>query len=193
MTELVLASKSPRRQLLLQSMGYDFKVITRETEESFPTEYSPEEAVQHIAQNKARSLDELSHKHVVVAADTIVVLNGRILGKPSDQQEAIDMLKALSGHRHDVMTACCINYETRIQTIIETTRVYFRSLRDSEILYYVHNFQPYDKAGSYGIQEWIGAVGVDRIEGSYNNVVGLPTTALYEALRSYPLNHPLND
>lgn len=190
MTELILASKSPRRQQLLRNMGYEFQVITRDTEESFPNAYSPEQAVQHIAQQKASSLMDLSPTHVILAADTIVVLDGRILGKPKDEAEAIGMLEALSGRTHEVMTACCIHHQGKVQTLLETTRVYFRSLRSREINHYVTEFQPYDKAGGYGIQEWIGSVGIERIEGSYHNVVGLPTAAVYEALRAYPLHHP---
>lgn len=182
MVKLVLASKSPRRQALLHDMGFTFDVQIRNVEESFPPTLSPSEAVEYIAQKKAFSFRDLSDQQIILTADTIVVLEGEILGKPHDEQDAIQMISKLSGRTHQVMTACCIYYQSNLHKILDTTLVTFRELLPREITYYVHTYKPLDKAGSYGIQEWIGSIGITSIHGSYQNVVGLPTAKVYDAL-----------
>jgi len=183
MAKLILASQSPRRQELLKEMGLDFQVLTIKVDESFPPELTPSEAVQYIARKKAEALTDYADQDLVLTADTIVVLDGRILGKPKDEKDALEMLSSLSGRWHEVMTACCLLYRGKFSTILEVTRVCFRELSRKELEHYIQEYQPFDKAGAYGIQEWIGIVGVTEIQGSYHNVVGLPTTRLYEALK----------
>lgn len=184
MTRLILASKSPRRQELLKGMGLDFEVVLREVDENFPSGMSPEEAVRYIAEKKAKAFADLAQKAVILAADTIVVVDGDILGKPADQTEAIAFLHRLSGREHRVMTACALLHGERLHSFVETTLVRFSQLEEEEISRYVHSGQAMDKAGAYGIQEWIGLIGIETIQGSYPNVVGLPTAALYKALKT---------
>lgn len=184
---LILASKSPRRQELMKNMGFDFQIIVREVEESFPNELSAAEAVQYIARKKAEAFLDISPQKVVLTADTIVVLDGDVLGKPADEGEAVRMLKRLSGRWHEVMTACCLLKNSDFSIIFEVTRVLFDSLSQEDIEHYVAQYKPLDKAGGYGIQEWIGTVGITRIEGSYHNVVGLPTAKLYKKLKGMGL------
>ena len=192
MVKLILASKSPRRQALLQDMGFSFEVRVRDVEESFPPTLNPSEAVEHIAQKKAEAFQDLSDQHLILTADTIVVIEGEILGKPRDEQDAIHMISKLSGRTHEVLTACCIYYQKNFHKILDVTQVTFRELLPGEITHYVHTYRPLDKAGSYGIQEWIGTIGITSIQGSYQNVVGLPTAKVYDALVKLgitPLNH----
>lgn len=168
-------------------MGFDFEIITSEVDESFPSDLIPVEAVQYIAKKKTEAFMNLSADQVVLTADTIVVLDGQILGKPAHEAEAFQMLESLSGRWHEVMTACCLLHQGKCSTILEITRVCFRELAREEIEHYVKQYKPYDKAGSYGIQEWIGTVAISQIQGSYHNVVGLPTAKVYEALKELGL------
>lgn len=179
---IILASKSPRRQELLQQMGFDFKVVLKEVDESFPSHLSPKEIAEYISANKAKAFDEEINNAIVITADTIVAIDGLILGKPENFEEAVGMLKRLSGKRHEVITGVSILHQHHINTFSDSTYVYFDSLTDEQITYYLNKYQPYDKAGSYGVQEWIGWVGVNRIEGSYSNIMGLPTHKLYQQL-----------
>ncbi|WP_262246115.1 Maf family protein [Parapedobacter soli] len=187
MMKVILASQSPRRRELLSSMGVSFEVSVRAVDEQFPDGFDPVDAVRHIAEKKAAAFVGAVADELVIAADTIVAVDRQILGKPKDRTEAIGMLMSLSGRKHEVITAVSLLHNGLIQTFHEVTEVYFRVLSDQEIDYYIDQFRPYDKAGSYGIQEWIGTVAIEQIVGSYTNVVGLPTQRLYRVLKtSYP-------
>ena len=179
---LILASKSPRRQELLSLLGLDFRVVLKEVDESYPGNLSPEEVAVYIAEKKAKAFDEDTMGEVVITADTLVVIDGQILGKPDDAAHAFAILSQLSGRKHEVITGVCILKDHQFHSFYEKSEVYFRSLTPEQIQYYIATGQPMDKAGAYGIQEWIGLVGIDKIVGSYTNVVGLPTHRLYEEL-----------
>jgi len=183
---IVLASKSPRRHALLSEMGLTFTVRTKEVDESFPPHLPPKEAVRFIAESKAKAfMHDLTTDELLIVADTIVSLDNDIIGKPGNVQEAISILTRLSGRKHEVHTAVSLVYKGKIESIQEQTDVYFKHLSDSEITHYVDHYQPLDKAGAYGIQEWIGAIGVEKIVGSYTNVMGLPTSLLYSSLSRF--------
>jgi len=181
--KVILASQSPRRRELLSSMGISFEVIVRQVDEDFPGHLDPVGAVRYIAEKKACAFKAEATDALVITADTIVTVDGRILGKPADEAHAGEMLALLSGRRHEVITAVALLQDGAVELFHETTEVYFRSLSPAEIDYYIHHYRPYDKAGAYGIQEWIGVVAVEKIIGSYTNVVGLPTATLSEKLR----------
>ncbi|HNS42674.1 MAG TPA: Maf family protein [Taishania sp.] len=184
--KLVVGSKSPRRKQLLEEMGYSFEIRIKETDETFPDSYSPSQAVCHIAEQKAKVLQTtLTNDEVLLTADTIVCVDQQILGKPKDVADAQRMLQLLSGRAHQVITAVCVATNTSLKTEFCTTQVTVKTLSEEEINYYINNYQPFDKAGSYGIQEWFGATSVEKIEGSYNNVVGLPTHLVYQLLRPF--------
>lgn len=184
---LLLGSKSPRRQQLLRDMGLDFSVVEIETDESVPASVRPEEAAVYLAEKKAASCIARYSHEILLTADTTVILDREILGKPSGQEEAGIILKKLSGRDHEVVTGICIAFNGRLHTASDTTRVFFRDLSDKEIGHYINNYKPFDKAGAYGIQEWIGMIGIRRIEGSYFNVVGLPVMSMYRILRDHDL------
>ena len=179
---IILASKSPRRQELLQLMGFDFQVVLRELEESYPPGVSPSACAGYISEKKAKAFDLLIENEIVITADTIVSLDGKILGKPENEDHAFGMLSELSGKRHDVITGVSLLKDHKLSSFYELTEVFFKEVSAEQIRYYINTCQPMDKAGAYGIQEWIGLVAVDRINGSYNNVVGLPTHRLYTEL-----------
>ncbi len=180
---LILASGSPRRQNFLKDLQLDFKVELKPVEEIYPKALKKEAITDYLAKLKAKPFkDNLDPKDLVITSDTIVWHQGKALGKPENKNEAFEMLQSLSGHTHEVITSICFT-SLKFQTVKNTTtKVTFRPLTDEEIWFYVDTFKPLDKAGAYGIQEWIGAVGISRIEGSYNNVVGLPTDLFYETL-----------
>ncbi|UEG52049.1 Maf family nucleotide pyrophosphatase [Mucilaginibacter daejeonensis] len=180
--KIILASKSPRRQELLRQMDVDFEVVLKEVDESYPDGLTPEEVAIHIAEKKAKAYDGTVTDEAVLTADTIVTIDGLILGKPDDAQHAVEMLKLLSGRVHRVVTGVCIFYKGRYNLFHDVSEVFFRTLTDNEITTYVERYKPFDKAGSYGIQEWVGITGIQRIEGSYTNVVGLPTEKVYQQL-----------
>lgn len=181
---IILGSQSPRRKELLQKMGFDFQVIVKETDEHFDEQQSPQEIVKHIAVNKILGFDSISfHDALVITADTVVVCRGNILGKPRDEKEAFQMLNQLQGDSHTVLTAVALQYQGKLHSFVEETRVAFYPLSEQEILFYLENYRPFDKAGSYGIQEWIGFIGIKSITGSYENVVGLPTARLYQEMK----------
>lgn len=182
--QIILASQSPRRKELLSLMGISFTVVVREVDESFPEGLSPVAAVRHIAEKKAHAFRTEITDALVITADTIVTIDGRILGKPTDEVHAGEMLALLSGRRHQVITAVALLQSGIIEVFHETTEVHFRNLSAAEIDYYIRHCRPFDKAGAYGIQEWIGVVAIEKIVGSYTNVVGLPTAKLSEMLRA---------
>jgi septum formation protein len=179
---IILASKSPRRQELLKLMDLDFRIILKEVDETYPDNLTPEEIAVYIAQKKATAFDEIVGDEVVLTADTIVSIDGQILGKPDSEDHAIEMLKMLSGKVHQVITGVCLVHKRVYYSFYDVSDVTFRTLTDEEIVNYVTKYKPMDKAGSYGIQEWVGVTAIVKIDGSYTNVVGLPTEKLYQAL-----------
>lgn len=179
MLDIILFSKSPRRQELLKLMGLNFRVMTKDVDESYPENLSPTEVAEYIATKKAKAFDSQINDEILITADTIVAVDNEILGKPDDATDAFRMLKLLSGRAHDVHTGVALLHQHHVVSFVDTTKVYFRELSDDEINFYIDNYQPYDKAGAYGIQEWIGITAVSRLEGSYTNVMGLPTEKLY--------------
>lgn len=179
---IILASKSPRRQELLKSMDLDFKVVLKEVDESYPETLSPAEIAVYIAEKKARAFMEEEHHGIVITADTIVAYDHEIMGKPENAAHAEEMLLKLSGTKHEVFTGVSLTYADQVLSFYDVTDVYFRMLTIEQIRYYIENYKPFDKAGAYGIQDWIGMVAVEKIVGSYTNVMGLPTERLYRAL-----------
>ncbi|QGY45951.1 septum formation protein Maf [Maribellus comscasis] len=182
----ILASKSPRRQQLLNSLGIEFKVQLKEVEEKFPDNLSMEEIPVYLAKLKAAPfLAELKENDLLITADTIVSFNKKVLGKPSDYEDAKQMLAGLSGNEHQVISGVCLTSEKKQTSFYSSSNVQFKVLSDKEIEYYISKFKPLDKAGAYGIQEWIGAVGITHIEGSFYNVMGLPIQKLYEEVQKF--------
>lgn len=185
--DIVLASGSPRRHALLKDLGIAFRIDARPVVENFPAGLDPDRVVIHLCNLKAEAFEAsyFSDSTMLLTADTIVCLEGKVLGKPEDRNEAIEMLRLLSGRKHQVITGMAIiTLQTRVNFSV-TTDVYFKDLGEDEIAYYIDNFEPYDKAGAYGIQEWIGFAGIEKIEGSFYNVMGLPVHRLYEELRKF--------
>lgn len=184
---IILGSQSPRRKHLLKELELDFDVIVKDVEESFPADLNYEEVALFIAEKKARAFTEESimQNTLIITADSIVCINDHILGKPVDEADACTMLKQLSGRKHIVITGVCIKSNDKSVSFSARTEVHFKSLSDKEINYYVEKFKPLDKAGAYGIQEWIGYIGVDAITGSYTNVMGLPVNDLYDHLMKF--------
>jgi septum formation protein len=182
--DLVLASGSPRRKQLLEEMGISFRIETRPVNEIIPKDKTPEEIAVYLSRLKAAAFEKsyFSSNRIIITADTIVALDKQILGKPSGHKEAIKMLQQLSGKSHEVITGVTIQSSSKETSFFVSTRVYFKSLSPDEIEFYIDEFKPFDKAGAYGIQEWIGHAAIEKIEGSYFNVVGLPTHRLYEEL-----------
>jgi len=183
---IILASKSPRRQELLKGLGLAFEIKTKEVEEVFPPALFKEEIPVYLSNLKAKAfVNDLKEADLVITSDTIVWNENKQLGKPKDRNEAIEMLQSLSGKSHEVITAVTLMTNLKTHSFYETTKVFFKELSHEEIEYYIDNYKPYDKAGSYGIQEWIGFVGIPKIEGDYFNVVGLPLNRLNEELKNY--------
>ncbi|MDH5603758.1 MAG: Maf family nucleotide pyrophosphatase [Cyclobacteriaceae bacterium] len=169
-------------------MGYKFECVSIDCDETYPSDLPTEDVALFLAKKKASQyISDLSENTVLITADTIVRVGEQILGKPANQEEAIEMLQLISGSRHQVTTGICLSSKSNSISFDDTTEVYFHSLSLKEITWYVENYKPFDKAGAYGIQEWIGMTGIDRIEGSYFNVVGLPTHKLYHALLNFSL------
>jgi septum formation protein len=179
---LILASKSPRRQKLLAELGFSFTVEEKNVDESVPFEMPAKDVPTYLAEKKAQPFEERSDSHLIIAADTIVLLDDEILGKPHSRDEAIRMLNKLSGRQHSVITGVTLLMDKKYHTFREVTLVYFKSLSYNDIIFYVDHYQPYDKAGAYGIQEWIGFIGISRIEGDFYNVMGLPVCRLVQEL-----------
>jgi septum formation protein len=182
----ILASKSPRRQYLLKELGLHFEIQTKEVDESFPKQLRAQEIPLYLSEKKANEFEgELTDQTIVITSDTIVWIENQVLNKPVDKADAIRMLQLLSGKMHEVYTGVCLKSKHKTQSFYACTNVYFKPLSLQEIEYYVNNFSPYDKAGAYGAQEWIGYIAVDKIEGSYFNVMGLPVKELYEHLLKF--------
>lgn len=184
--KFILASKSPRRQFLLKDLGLNFEVHTKEVDESFPLTLKAQEIPLYLCEKKAAAFDgDLDENTIVITADTIVWVNGQVLNKPENFDDAVRMLQLLSGKMHEVYTGVCIHSKHKSKSFYARTNVYFKTLSMQEIEYYINNYNPYDKAGSYGAQEWIGYIAVEKIEGSYFNVMGLPLKELYEELLQF--------
>ncbi|MCB9365312.1 MAG: septum formation protein Maf [Flavobacteriales bacterium] len=183
---IILASKSPRRQHLLKDLGIDFEIRIKEVEEIYPPELKREEVALFLSKLKATAFtNELKENDIVITSDTIVCLGNRIIGKPKDRDDAFNMLSDLSGNKHEVITAVTFTSATKQHSFFVETEVYFKTLSNFEIDYYINKYQPFDKAGSYGIQEWIGYIGIEKIVGSYFNVMGFPVKEVYEALEDF--------
>lgn len=182
---LLLASKSPRRRQLLGDLGYPVEFISLDVDEHVPAGTPAAATAELLACRKAEACPSglLQNDDILIAADTVVVQGQKVLGKPVDREEAMAMLRMLSGHSHSVYTGVCLRTTVRTVSFTEKTDVHFRTLDDGELAYYVDKFRPFDKAGAYGIQEWIGMVGISRIEGCFYNVMGLPVARVYEAIR----------
>lgn len=182
--EIILASGSPRRHKFFQELEIPVTIDVRPVEEVFPEHLKEEEITDYLAQLKAEGFKEdIKSNQVVITSDTIVYNAGTALGKPSNFEEAIKMISSLSGKDHEVITSVCFTTAKAQRTLNHRTKVYFRALSKEEIKYYVTKYKPYDKAGAYAIQEWIGLIGIEKIEGSYFNVVGLPTHLVYDTLQ----------
>jgi len=178
---IILASKSPRRQELMELIGFEFTIELKEVDESYPDGLSPAQVAVYISEQKAKAFGNAAHK-IVITADTIVALDGEILGKPNDKPHAQEMLRKLSGRTHEVYTGVTLIKDHKLVSFYDLTKVHCKEVSDEEIDFYIDTYKPYDKAGSYGVQDWWGLVVVIRIEGSYTNVMGLPTEKLYQAL-----------
>lgn len=186
MKKIILASASPRRQYLLKELGIDFTVEVKSVNEVYPKELKREQIPLYLSQLKAAKFKNLVDENtIVITADTIVWINEKEIGKPNDFAHAVEMLQTLSGKMHEVVTAVTLTSKNKSHSFYVVTKVYFKTLTEKEITYYLENFKPFDKAGSYGIQEWIGYIGIEKIEGSYFNVMGLPLKELYEELERF--------
>lgn len=180
--KIVLASASPRRQQFFKDLCLPFEIRVRPVEETYPPDLQGEEIAVYLARLKASAFEDLNDDELLITSDTVVWCEGESLAKASNREEADFMLKKLSGKTHKVITCVCFKTKDKEKTYSETTLVSFKKLNQSEIDFYITNFKPFDKAGAYGIQEWIGLIGVERLEGSYFNVMGLPTHLVYRVL-----------
>jgi septum formation protein len=184
--KIILASGSPRRQQFFKDLGLDFEIRLKDIEEIYPGDLQGVEITNYLAQLKASAFEsELRQNEILVTSDTIVWLQDKALGKPKDYEDAFNILRSLSNQTHEVITSVCFKTIDKTDTIFDITKVTFNALSDEAIRFYLDNYKPFDKAGAYGIQEWIGLVGINRIDGSYTNVVGLPTEKVYQFLNNY--------
>ena len=183
---IILGSASPRRKKLLSDIGIKFSIQTNDTEEEYPSSLKEEEIPEFLSQQKSEFLSKKQrNKDLLITADTIVSYKSEVLNKPKNKEQAFNILNKLSGNTHKVITGVCIKSIKKQVVFSATTMVTFRKLSYKEIEYYINNFNPFDKAGAYGIQDWIGKIGIQKIDGSYSNVVGLPTKELYEQLELF--------
>lgn len=182
----ILGSNSPRRSQILKEMGLDFKIIASNIDETIPKGIKNKNVPIYLAKEKANFLfKELNENEILITADTIVLMNDEIITKPSNKKDAKDILQKISNNKHEVITGICITSNSNQHSFSSKTEVFFNKISDSEIEYYLEKFKPYDKAGSYGIQEWLGLISVRKIIGSYTNVVGLPSSELYQELNKF--------
>ncbi len=181
---LILASGSPRRQMLLDGLDLSFEIKVKSIKEIYPPDLSINEVPEYLSKLKvnAYNVENLKDNDILITADTIVVLKGKIIGKPKSKTDAKEILQKLSGNKHTVITGVCLTSNKRQRVFSSSSRVYFREISTQDIDYYVEEYNPIDKAGAYGIQEWIGYIAIEKIEGSFYNVMGLPTQLLYEEL-----------
>ena len=182
---LILASGSPRRQQFFKDLDLNFEIRLKEIEEVYPPELQAEAITNYLAELKASAFEgELKENEILITSDTIVWYNNKALGKPKNEEDAFAILQSLSNATHEVITSVCFKTKAKTDTIFEVTKVTFNPLSDQAIHYYLDHYKPYDKAGAYGIQEWIGFVGVAKIEGSYTNVMGMPTDKVFNYLNN---------
>lgn len=181
--ELILASKSPRRQKFLIDLGLEHEVKTKDTDESYPEDLQAAEITKYIAIQKAKAFGKLPDNKLLITSDTIVWNGKKALGKPKDREEALEVLRSLSGKKHETISSICITNAAFQKTADCVTEVWFKDFSDDELAYYIDTFKPFDKAGAYGIQEWIGMIGVEKMSGSFYNVMGMPTHLLYSLLQ----------
>ena len=190
MKNIILASGSPRRKMLMEWAELNFEIIVSDVDESFPNDISPKDVALLIAKNKNIAVFEklqsipTINNFLVISADTIVVLNGEIIGKPANREHAIDILQKLSGQKHEVITAVVMKNNLKEIAFADATQVTFHDLTPEQIVFYVDNYKPYDKAGAYAIQEWIGVIGIKSIKGDFYNVMGLPISRVVRLLNS---------
>ncbi len=184
MQKIILASQSPRRKELLQLAEIAFETIVANIDESFPEGLGYDAVAMHIATNKALAIQNSNVDRIILAADTIVVCDNNIIGKPTDSKHAVEILSQLSGNMHIVITGVCMLYNNQKICFADTTIVHFNTITTSQITYYVNKYKPYDKAGAYAIQEWIGAIGIKKIDGDFYNVMGLPISRVVAALET---------
>lgn len=186
MERIILASRSPRRKQLLEWAEIPFDVMVKDTDEMYPASLPMEQVPVYIARNKALAVkEELSHDRLILAADTVVVLNGKVLGKPANQENAMEILSELSGQIHQVITGVVMLRNDTELAFADVTEVEFHPLSEQQIAFYVDKYKPYDKAGAYGIQEWIGVVGIKAVKGDFYNVMGLPVSRVVNALAEF--------
>lgn len=186
MERIILASKSPRRKQLLEWAEIPFDVMVIDTDEMYPASLSIEKVPVYIARNKALAVkEELSHDRLILAADTIVVLNGKVIGKPTSKENAVQILSELSGQVHQVITGVVLMRDDTEMAFADITEVEFHQLSKQQIEFYVNKYKPYDKAGAYAIQEWIGVVGIKRVKGDFYNVMGLPVSRVMKAILEF--------
>lgn len=184
--KIILASKSPRRSQLLREAGFEFEIQTREIDESFPEDMPAQNVARYLAEKKAKGVkDFLEGDTIIITSDTTVVLGNTIFGKPKDEEDAFDILSQLSGKVHDVITGVCLLSIEKMHSFSSTSKVYFDEFTEEEIRYYIKEYQPFDKAGAYGIQEWVGLCKIKKIEGTYSNIMGLPMRDVYDALKKF--------
>jgi len=184
--KIILASKSPRRQELLKGLDIEFEIRTKDIDEDYPSNLRPNDVPSYLADLKAAAFDrELKDNEIIITSDTIVILFGDILEKPKSEEEAKSMIRRLSGKTHTVVTAVCIKSRSKKELFSDQTKVTFSKLDEEEIDYYISNYKPFDKAGSYGVQEWIGYVAIDKLEGSYFTVMGFPLHKVYKSLKTF--------
>lgn len=183
--KIILASGSPRRQQFFKDLDLDFEIRLKEIEEIYPENLEAEQITNYLSELKTAAFDgEIQENEIIITSDTIVWHHKKALGKPKNYEDAFEILKSLSGNTHEVITSVSFKTILKLDTIFDVTKVTLRPITDDEIHYYITNYHPFDKAGAYGIQEWIGLVGISKIEGSYSNVVGLPTHKVYDFLNA---------
>jgi len=184
MSKLIVASNSPRRQELMAQAGFKFEVFTQNIDETIDKRMSVLDAAKYLAEKKNKEYRKLLGQEVILTSDTVVIANNQILGKPKDAEEARAMLQSMSDGSHLVVTGVCISSDKKMVSFDDVTKVHLNTINLKEINYYIDNYQPFDKAGAYGIQEWIGMVAIDKIEGSFYNVMGLPIHKVYSCLKN---------
>ena len=185
--KVILGSKSPRRQELLRGMDIDFEVMTADTDESYPDDIANYDIPEYLSRRKMEAIRQLPlpDNYLIITADTLVFANGEVMGKPRDKEEARLMLQNLSDKIHEVVTGVTVATASTVKSFSSLSRVHFAKLDDNDIEHYIEKYKPFDKAGAYGIQEWIGYIGITGIEGSFYNVMGLPTHKLYSVLKGF--------
>jgi septum formation protein len=183
--KLILASKSPRRQELIKGLELEYEIYTYEVDESFPGELKSSDIVLHLAEKKAKAFPGQLNDQILLTADTIVWVNDHVLNKPEDERDAFRMLKTICGTTHEVFTGVCLRTKDKTHSFFDRSEVTCKALSDEEIWHYIHHYKPFDKAGSYGIQDWFGYTAVQKINGCFYNVMGLPVSKLYDELKKF--------